>query len=156
MSSRNGSPHLYKQSTKKGNFIPSLALSFSIKTETGDAEKGLGTSEVDYGVNGIMSKRIAELTLHLNIGYAFVGEPGKDNFSYGWAMECPINENLNIVTEISGETDYNGDFDDNPCNGLVGLNYALNKVTTFDLGVRFEISDASPDYSIVVGLTLGF
>lgn len=136
--------------------LPSLALSFSIKTETGNGEESLGTSEVDYGFNGIMSKEIGRFTAHLNIGYTFVGEPGKDSFSYGWAMECPINENLNILGEIIGETIFDGDFDDNPCNGLVGLNSSITEMITFDCGMGFEISDASSDYTIVAGLTLGF
>ena len=77
--------------------LPSMSLGFSIKTETGDAEKSLGTSEVDYGITGIMSKEIGKLTSHLNVGYAFVGEPEKDTCSYGLAMEYPIDENLNIL-----------------------------------------------------------
>jgi len=136
--------------------LPGLALGFSIKTETGDGEKSLGTSEVDYGLNGIVSKEIGKLASHLNIGYTFVGEPGEDTLSYSCAMEYPINEDLNISGEVTGETDFNGNFDDNPFNGLVGLNYALNEVAIFDFGVGFEISDASPDYTITTGLTLEF
>ena len=67
-----------------------------------------------------------------------------------------MNKNLNILGEIAGETTFDGDFDDNPCNALVGLNYAFSEIATFDFGVGFEISDASPDYTIVTGLTLGF
>ncbi|MDP8230400.1 MAG: transporter [Candidatus Gorgyraea atricola] len=139
----------------EGN-LPSMSLGVSIKTETGDADKGLGTSEVDYGVNGIMSKEIGRLISHLNVGYTFVGGPGKDTSSYGLAMEYPINENLNVLGEITGETAFDGDFDDNPFSGLVGVNYAINAMVMFDLGIGFEISDASPDYTIVTGLTLGF
>jgi len=136
--------------------LPSLSLSFSMKTETGNGEESLGTSEVDYGFNGIMSKETGKLNSHLNIGYTFVGEPGKNSFSYGWAMECQINENLNILGEITGETICDGDFDDNPCSGLVGLNHSITEMITFDCGMGYEISDASSDYTIVAGLTLGF
>lgn len=71
-------------------------------------------------------------------------------------MEYPINENLNILGEITGETTFDGDFDDNPCGGLVGLNYALNEMITLDFGVGFKLSDASSDYTITTGFTLGF
>jgi len=140
----------------KGGGLPSLALSFSIKTETGNGEKNLGTSEVDYGLNGIMSKEIGRYILHLNLGYTLVGDPGQDTVSYGLAMEYAIDERINIVTEVLGETVGDGDFDDNPFSGLLGLNYALSEIVTFDCGTGYEISDASSDYTIVAGLTLGF
>lgn len=140
--------------------LPVLALSLSIKTKTGNKEKSLGSGELDYGLNGIVTKEIGKFTTHLNLGYTFVGEPEgeevNDIFSYGLAMEYPLNESLNIVGEVTGETTLDGDFNGNPCSGLLGLNYALSEMIAFDFGVGFEISDASPDYRIITGLTLGF
>lgn len=140
--------------------LPALALCCNIKTETGDKDKGLGSGEVDYTLTGIMTKEIRKFTTHVNFGYTIVGEgEGEkldDIFSYGLAIEYPVNEKLNIAGEITGETTFDGDFDDNPFSGLVGCNYAFNEVATFDFGVGFEISEASPDYRIITGLTLGF
>ncbi|MFC1667704.1 transporter, partial [Candidatus Omnitrophota bacterium] len=124
--------------------LPALALSCSIKTKTGD--KGLSSGEVDYALTGIMTKEIREFTTHVNFGYTIVGEPEgeklDDIFSYGLAIEYPVNEKLNIAGELTGETIFDGDFDDNPCSALTGLNYAFSEIVTFDFGVGFEISEA--------------
>jgi len=151
-----GKVHLLDELEK----IPALALTLSIKTKTGDKDRGLGSGELDYILNGVASKGIGKCITHLNIGYTFVGEPEGENlddiFSYSFAIEYPMNENLNVVGEVTGETTFDGDFNDNPCSGLVGLNYAINEMISFDFGVGFQISEASPDYRIVTGLTRGF
>ncbi|MFH1479294.1 MAG: transporter [Candidatus Omnitrophota bacterium] len=134
--------------------LPGMALSFSIKTESGDEEKGLGSGEADYSVTGLITKEIGAFTTHLNLGYTFVGEPGDDNLLYGIALEYPLNESLNIVGEVAGETVFDGDFDDNLFSGLLGANYSLNEIAALDLGIGFQISEASPDYKIVAGLSL--
>ncbi len=140
--------------------LPALALCCNIKTKTGNKDKDLGSGEVDYTLTGIMTREIRKFTTHVNFGYTIVGEPEgeklDDIFSYGLAIEYPINEKLNIAGEITGETTFDGDFDDNPCGGLVGLNHALSEMVTFDCGLGFEISEASPDYRIITGLTLVF
>jgi len=61
-----------------------------------------------------------------------------------------------VGTVERGHLEFEGDFDDNPCSGLAGLNYALNEMVLFDFGVGFKISDTSPDYRIITGSTLGF
>lgn len=138
--------------------MPAFALGLNLKTRTGDEDKSLGTGRIDYGLNGIFSKRMGVFNFHLNLGYTFVDgtDEGDDTFSYGLALEYPLGEKLNLVGEVAGETEFNGAFDDNPCSGLFGLNYALSKTITLDFGAGFEISEASPDYTITTGMTLGF
>ena len=140
--------------------FPALALSFSIKTKSGSEDKGLGTGEIDYAINTILTKELNKIIGHLNLGYTYVGTPKgqshDDVFSYSLALEYPFNDRLNIVGELSGETNFEGDFDDNPFVGLLGLNYAFSDIATFDFGVGWQISKASPDFTIVTGLTLGF
>ncbi|MFC1624349.1 transporter [Candidatus Omnitrophota bacterium] len=140
--------------------LPALAMSCVVKTKTGDENKGLGSGELDYSLNGIITKEIRDFTTHVNLGYTFVGEPEGENlddiFSYSLAIEYLLIESLNIVGEITGETTFNGDFDDNPFSGLVGLNYILTERLCFDAGIGFQISKASPDYRITTGLTLAF
>jgi len=140
--------------------LPALALSFNVKTESGNSDKGLGSGEVDYSLNGIITKGINKFISHLNIGYTFVGDPTGENldniFSYSVALEYPLNERLNLVGEVIGETTFDRDFDDNPFSGLAGLNYGFNDTVSYDFGVGFKISEASPDYTITTGLTFGF
>jgi len=146
--------------TDETDSLPAFTLSYSVKTETGDNDKSLGSGEIDYSLNGIFTKEIAKFTTHANLGYTFAGEPEgeslDDIFSYSLAVEYPINESLNIVGEITGETTFDGNFDDNPFIGLIGFNYAMNERMCFDFGLGLQISEASPDYQITTGLTFSF
>ncbi|MBN3039422.1 MAG: transporter [Candidatus Omnitrophica bacterium] len=139
--------------------IPALAISYSFKTETGDEEKGLSSGEVDHAINAILTKELGKVVGHLNLGYTYVGlaeDENDDVFSYAIALEYPVNERLNLVGELTGETNFDGEFDDNPFAGLVGFNYALSDIITFDLGFGWGISDASADFLVTSGLTLAF
>lgn len=140
--------------------LPALALSFNIKTKSGDEDKGLGTGATDYGITTILTKAFKKTIAHLNLGYTYVGAPEgqahDDVFSYALALEYPLNDKLNLVGELSGETNFEGDFDDNAFAGLAGFNYSLSDTATFDFGVGWGISEASSDYSITSGLTLSF
>lgn len=137
-----------------------LALSFSIKTDTGNEDKGLGSGDLDYTINTIFSKELNKSVAHLNLGYKYVGAPegaGDESvFSYALALEYPFSDRLNFVGELSGETNFEGDFDDNTFAGLAGFNYAFSDAAAFDLGIGWQISKASPDYKLITGLTLGF
>ncbi len=139
----------------EGDTAPAAAVVFTLKTATGDEDDGLGSGELDYGLNTALTKGLGSVTAHANAGYTFVGG-GEDVFSYGLAMEYPLSETVNIVGELTGETAFDGDFDENPCQGLVGLNWALGETVTLDVGVGFPISDASPDLTVTTGLTAAF
>ena len=148
----------YRLWDEVGNF-PSGALSFSIKTQTGDEDKGLGTGEVDYEICSIFTKQIGPMLIHMNAGYTFKGEPeGRDIddvFLYNFALEYPVG-NFNLVGEIVGETTFEGNFDANPCEGLIGFNYPIKENLVYDFGINFPISEVSPDYRITTGLTISW
>ena len=139
---------------------PALSLSFAIKTDTGNEDKGLGSGDLDYTITAILSKELDKIIGHLNLGCQYVGAPegqsDDDVFSYALALEYPVNDRLNFVGEVSGETNFEGDFDDNAFAALTGLNYAFSDRATFDLGIAWQISEASPDYKLITGVTLGF
>lgn len=140
-------------------FLPSYALGVAIKTQSANEDKELGSGQVEVGVNNIFSKEIGKFTAHLNLGYNFLTKrKGQDDtFSYRLALEYPLlEEKLNLVGEIIGETTFKCDFDENSMSGLVGLNYALTDWLTFDMGSNFGISEAAPEYEVTGGFTLSF
>lgn len=147
---------LWKETTS----YPAGAVSFTVKSQTGDEDKGLGSGEVSYEVNSIFTKNFNSLVGHLNLGYTFKEEPeGKDVddiFGYKFALVYPVNEKFNLMNEIVGETNFEGDFDDNPCEGLVGFNYAISNNVVYDFGVGYQMSKSSPDYKITTGITTTF
>jgi len=152
--------------TTKYNFfeetdaLPALSVSFSLKTDSGNDDKSLGTGEQEYTINTILSKSLDTITIHFNIGYVIKDDSTEENLrdvlTYGFALEYPLNEKFNLVGEINGENERRNKFDDNPMYGLIGFNYSLTESITYDLGVGFEISEASPDFNITTGLTFGF
>ncbi|MCM8770611.1 MAG: transporter [Candidatus Omnitrophica bacterium] len=139
--------------------LPSYALGVAVKTQSANEDKGLGSGQVEVAVNNIFSQAIGKFAFHLNLGYNFLTKrKGQDNtFFYGLALEYPlIEEKLNLVSEISGETNFSGNFDENITSGLVGFNYALTDWLVFDMGGRFGISKAAAEYEITSGFTLTF
>jgi len=144
---------------KDNEIFPDSALSFSYKTDSGNNDIGLGTGKPEYSLNSIFSKSWKPFAVHLNLGYTFkedfVEEDNEDAFTYGLAVEYVLNEKINLVGEVSGDTVLKRKFHDNSCSALFGINYSLNDNVTLDFGVSTEISRADPDFSITCGITLG-
>jgi len=140
------------------DILPAMSVSFSLKTDSGNDDKSLGTGKREYAVNTILSKSLDKMVLHFNLGYVIKedlpGEDLRDVLTYGLAIEYPLDEKLNLVAEINGENERRNGFDDNPMSGLVGFNYSFNEIITYDFGIGFEISEASPDFKILTGLIL--
>lgn len=139
--------------------FPAFSVSYSLKTESGDEEKGLSSGEIDHSINAILSKELGKAVGHLNLGYTYLGLPDDENddiFTYGLALEFPLNDRFTIVGELTGETNFDDDFDDNPFSGLAGFNYALSDIVRVDLGFGWGISEASADFLVTTGLTLAF
>ena len=134
-----------------------MSVSLSLKTDSGNDDKSLGTGEKEYAVNAILSKSINNLTLHFNLGYVIKDNLPEQNLrdilTCGFAIEYAVSERFNLVGEITGENERRGDFDDNLTSGLVGFNYSINENISYDLGLAFEISEASPDFKITTGFT---
>jgi hypothetical protein len=137
-----------------------LALAFSVKTKSGNKDKGLGTGKLDYSLTAILTEELDRVIAHLNLGYTYVGvseDQGHDDvLAYALALEYPCNDRLNLVAELSGETNFQGDFNQSLFAALTGFNYAFSQNITFDWGTGWGISEASPDYLITSGLTLAF
>ncbi|MBN1870403.1 MAG: transporter [Candidatus Omnitrophica bacterium] len=135
--------------------LPDFALSFAYKTESGNDEKSLGTGRPEYTFTGIFSKQFNKITYYGNLGCS-VKKEFEDTFNYCFALEYSLNEKINLVGEIFGDTLLSGKFDDNATSGLVGLNYAINDAVTYDLGLASGISEAEPDYKVSTGFTFAF
>lgn len=108
----------------------------------------------------IFSKELGKIVNHLNLGYTDVGKPeGQSDdelFSYAAALQYPLTNRLHLVGELSGETNFAGNFDNHPFVVLAGFNYVFSDIGTFDFGVSWGISEASADYTVTSGLTLAY
>ena len=140
--------------------LPAVSFVAEVKTTSGEEDKGLGNSMIDYGLTLVATREFDNGAVHLNLGYGYAGIPEIQKydraFSYGLAGELSVTENLNLVAECLGETNFDGDFNDNPFVALVGFNYSLCEWASFDFGAGAGISKASPDYYLTTGITVAF
>jgi hypothetical protein len=135
--------------------LPDFSISFAYKTESGNDEKSLGTGRPEYTLTGIFSKTLEKFTYHVNAGCSAKHEQ-EDTFNYGLAVEYAVNDQLNVLGEIAGDTILSGKFDNSTSSGLIGFNYAINGSLTYDAGLKIGISESAPDFTILTGLTFAF
>lgn len=140
--------------------LPTLAVKATVKLPTGESKKGLGSGKTDYGLMLIATKEIGGVTLHINLGYTFVGKgKGEDLnnvLTYSLASELPMTEKLKLVGEIIGETNSDPKSSSNPLDGLVGFIYDVKDWLSLDAAVKWGLSDASPNNTLLAGTTLRF
>jgi len=140
---------------KEKEAMPDLSILFSFKEESGAADKGIGTDEVEYGITGILSKEFANIAVHLNLG-STIKHDAEDTFNYNFAVEYSLNEKTNLVGEITGDTVLSGKFNDNATSAQLGMNHSINDIISWDLGAAVGISKSEPDYKVTTGLTFAF
>ena len=108
---------------------------------------------VGFEVTGIVSGRVAPVTVHVNGG----GGLDRDGHVFGiWGVigELPLHSKLRLVGEVNGETTQ-GERPNN--SALLGLIWQPTSKNVFlDAGVRHGISHAAPDWQFTIGLTFGF
>jgi len=85
------------------DMLPDFSVSFAYKTESGNDEKTLGTGRPEYTLTGIFSKKLDKFTYHVNLGCSAKHEL-EDTFNYGFAMEYAVNDRLNVLGELAGDT----------------------------------------------------
>lgn len=144
----------------ESDYLPALAVTTGVKTETGDCEKGLGTGGTNVIANLIATKSFKKITLHGNLGYNATEdlqeEESFDFISLGLAGEYVLTEKLTLVSEIFSEFATKSIGEDDPVEILLGATYAFPTETVLDCAMAFGLTDGAPDYRITVGLTHEF
>jgi len=112
-------------------------------------EHGVGFEAV-----GIVSGKLAPVTVHVNGGG---GLDRDDRHGFGiWGVigELPVHPRLRLVGEVNGESTQ-GQRPNN--SALLGAIWQPTSKNVFlDAGARHGISRAAPDWQFTVGLTFGF
>jgi hypothetical protein len=139
----------------------SIAGMIDVKFPSASRDKGFGTGEPDIGVFGIASKEFFPVTVHLNVGYTFVGNPpGQvlDNvFSYSLGAELQtMLTGLEIVGELSGRTDSQSSISPERLDILGGVVVGVTPEVSIDLSVFFGLIKDSPDYGLSGGFAYRF
>ena len=113
------------------------------------------------GLNDYVSRLIASFKtdrfgFHFNTGYAFNDSPEMidydDQILLGGGVEYSLATRLRVITEFSYETErVSGQ--DSPSEVTLGLQYYVTPHLTMNVGASVGLSDASPDWRLLVGLT---
>lgn len=137
---------------------PALAGAGILKIPTASESKGLGSGKTDFRINAILTKNPSkQLALHLNLGYAFLGEKGaNDELNYSLACQFILTEIWALVGEISGTNNFNGNTRDDPLSGLIGTTVQLTETLFWDAGVEIGMNRAAPDFRVTTGFTFFF
>ena len=112
-----------------------------------------GEPSVGFQAVGIVSGKLAPVTLHVN-GGGGLDRAGRVFGIWGVIGELPLHSRLRLVAEVNGETTQ-GERPNN--SALLGLIWQPTSKNVFlDAGVRRGISHAAPDWQFTLGLTFGF
>lgn len=139
----------------------SIAGQLIIKFPSGDKGRDLGTGEADVGFQLIASEEFSLITMHLNLGYTFIGNPPKqelrDILNYSLAFEYDaIPNSLKLVGELTGHRQIDPRISGDPLNLLAGIVHKIGKGITVDAAAAVGLTSASPDYTINAGMTYNF
>ena len=139
---------------KEGLLQEKPGVSFAIEAgpllpSTVADERGVGFEAV-----GILSGRVAPLTLHLNGGGGLDRAAAQPFGVWGLMSELPILPRFRLVSEIAGES-VTGQRPNN--SALVGVIWQPSPSNVFfDAGVRRGLTRGAPDWLFTVGVTFGF
>lgn len=136
--------------------LPSFALYFDFKTDSGNDDKNLGTGKKNYSVNSIVTKTLGSNLLDLNLGYTFVGGNNDNILFCACDWERILSKCVSLCNEIYAETTLKGDFDKNIFLYAISLSYQINKLLCLDSGIGIGISKASPGLQVSTTLTFDF
>jgi len=120
------------------------------------------TGETDVGFVGLASKEFASVTVHLNLGYFFIGDPSgidlKNVFRYSLAIQdhSILPAAITPMIELAGETQRKPSVNSDPISVLVGVGFDIGRGILLDAALGIGVTRASPDYSATVGMAYHF
>jgi Putative MetA-pathway of phenol degradation len=137
----------------------SIAGQLSVKFPSCDDHKKLSqecTGEPDVGLRAIASKEFFPVTVHLNLGYIFIGNPPNSNLdnvlTYSLAFDyVTVVNDLRVAGELAGETNRDPDTPEDPLAALIGLLYDVDMTKVLTLAGSVGLTKASPDFSLSAG-----
>jgi hypothetical protein len=142
-------------------FLPSLALTGTVKFPTADDDKGLGSGETDYDLTGIASKMLTDrMGLHINAGYTWIGEPSGENVGdvahYGAALDVQLTGAVQWVGEVFAEKELQSGAQ-TIVLGNTGFRWNPAENLTLDIAAGGKLhGDDAADFTATAGLTWAF
>jgi|GEM_PF-1529168 len=136
-----------------------FALGAIFNLPSGESKKGL--SEGDdiiptlYLIGTAGSERVRVL---MNFGASFYPSSSEQDpiYLYGLALEYSLKDNLALVGEIYGESDFSKDNPNDCLEGLVGAVYSVKDWLSLSAGIGLGLDEDSPDYRFTFASLIGW
>ena len=155
---------LIPENVERRNLAISASVNFEIPT--GNTNLKLGSGLEDFGINGILQKRLSNsVTLRINAGAIFSGNKltgvigiKKRGFVFtgGTSVVYNVNSELSIGAEIVGSVSDELELSKGLLLAQVGGHYLLKDGLTLDFGILGGKYTASPELGIQAGIAADF
>jgi len=137
----------------------SLALKPGLSFPTGNDEKGLGAGRTGYQAFLIASLDAAPWAFHANVGY--IGNENKADeeknlWHASFAATCEVIKNLKVVGNVGIERNPDKAADEDPAFLLGGVIYSVSESFDIDFGVKYGLTAAETDWSMMTGAAFRF
>jgi hypothetical protein len=137
----------------------SLALKPGLRIPTGNDEKGLGAGRTGYHAFIIGSKEAEPWAFHVNVGY--IGNENKaDEEKNIWhaslATTYEVIKNLKVVGNVGIERNPDKNADKDPAFLIGGVIYSISESLDIDVGVKYGLTAAETDWSLMAGMAFRF
>jgi hypothetical protein len=136
---------------------PALAFAYYVKLPSGSEEKGLSTGRIDHKVLLLLSRKLGQTDMDLNVAYLSVGREDSDRRASGGqgaiSFAYEFKNNFGVEGELSGQS-----LDDVQPRGLFALGaltYTVNKRFRLDGGMRFGLNPEAPRIGVFGGIVIG-
>lgn len=145
------------QFLKENTWLPRQAIVPIVKFPTASRERGLGTGKTDYDIVWNASKTLSsKLGAHVNVGYAFIGEPVDENLGdilhYGLALDYLLLPRLQWAGEVFAANEFVTGAD-NPVMGNTGLRWKIVDNLILDAALGTVLAGIGPDLTATAGFT---
>jgi hypothetical protein len=142
----------------------SLAVKPAVSFPSGNADKGLGSGKVGYGVTLIASHEFDPFAVHVNLGYSHTNfkldEDRDANRGDIWhasvAGSAEVMKGLQLVANVGLETNPDKTSDTPPVFMIAGAIYSITDYLDVDLGVKVGLTKPETDVSVLAGVAVRF
>jgi hypothetical protein len=139
-----------KEGVLQGKDGVSLAVEAGLLLpSTVKGERGVG-----FEGTGILSARLAPVTIHLNVGGRVDRSDARPFATWGLIGELPVTARFRFVSEVNGESSKGRRPNNSALVGFIWQRSSAN--ISLNAAVRRGISSGAPDWEFTAGLTFGF
>ncbi|MBU2028031.1 MAG: transporter, partial [Proteobacteria bacterium] len=137
----------------------SLALKPGVRIPTGNEGKGLGAGRTGVHAFIIGSKEVEPWAFHVNVGY--IGNENKADeekniWHASFATTYEVIKNLKVVGNVGIERNPDKAADKDPAFLIGGVIYSLSESLNIDVGVKYGLTAAETDWSLMAGMAFSF